>query len=114
MQLVMKGLNDDEINDFERQMVEKGTIVLKILAGCNARRATQALHKSAHTRPLSNLKSPKKTGAIWRKAKAYTVAANEMFTHTNTSRVPWHVLPANDKRTIIHSRTPCDDIASSP
>ena len=87
----------DEINDFEQQMVEKGTIVLKFWLTVTPEEQLKRFKERTHS-PFKQFKITEEDWRNRRKAKAYTVAANEMFTHTNTLRAPWHVLPANDKR----------------
>jgi polyphosphate:AMP phosphotransferase len=86
----------DEINDFEQQMVEKGTIVLKFWLAVTPAEQLKRFKERTH----SPFKQFKITADDWRnrrKAKAYSVAANDMFAHTNTALAPWHILPANDK-----------------
>ena len=87
----------DEINDFEQQLVEKGTIVLKFWLAVTPEEQLKRFKEREH----SPFKQFKITADDWRnrrKAKAYAVAAQEMFAHTNTLEAPWHILPANDKR----------------
>ncbi len=86
----------DEINDFEQQMVEKGTIVLKFWLAVTPAEQLKRFKERTHS-PFKQFKITAEDWRNRRKAKAYSVAANEMFTHTNTALAPWHILPANDK-----------------
>lgn len=87
----------DEINDFEQQLTESGTIVVKfwlsITAGEQLRRFKE--------REASPFKQFKITPEDWRnrhKWKEYEEAARDMFMRTDTPLAPWHVLSANDKK----------------
>jgi polyphosphate:AMP phosphotransferase len=86
----------DEINDFEQQMVEKGTIVLKFWLAVTPQEQLRRFKERAHS-PFKQFKITAEDWRNRRKAKAYSVAANEMFAHTNTLVAPWHILPADDK-----------------
>jgi polyphosphate:AMP phosphotransferase len=86
----------DEINDFEQQMVEKGTIVLKFWLAVTPAEQLKRFKERSHS-PFKQFKITAEDWRNRRKAKAYTVAANEMFAHTHTAVAPWHVLPADDK-----------------
>lgn len=86
----------DEINDFEQQMIDNGTIVLKFWLAVTPAEQLKRFKERSHS-PFKQFKITEDDWRNRRKAKAYAVAANEMFTHTNTARAPWHILPANDK-----------------
>ena len=86
----------DEINDFEQQMVEKGTIVLKFWLAVSPDEQLKRFKERTHS-PFKQFKITEDDWRNRRKAKAYSVAANEMFAHTNSAAAPWHILPANDK-----------------
>lgn len=85
-----------EINQFERQLVDYGTILIKFwmhigeeeqLARFEARRDTP-------------YKSWKLTDEDWRnrdKWPLYTEAVEDMLLKTSTTVAPWAVVPANDK-----------------
>ncbi|MEE4660416.1 MAG: polyphosphate:AMP phosphotransferase [Halieaceae bacterium] len=86
-----------EINRFEEQLVNHGSVVLKFwlhitpeeqLARFQAREATP--HKRH-----------KITDDDWRnrsKWDAYAAAVNDMVVHTSTADCPWTLIPGNDKR----------------
>ena len=86
----------DEINDFEQQLVEKGAIVLKFWLSVTSEEQLKRFKERSRS-PFKQFKITEEDWRNRRKAKAYAVAANEMFTHTNTARAPWHILPADDK-----------------
>ncbi|MBM6927258.1 polyphosphate:AMP phosphotransferase [Pseudoflavonifractor phocaeensis] len=87
----------DEINEFEKELVDSGMVVLKFwvqidkdtqLARFNERQADPA-------------KQWKITEEDWRnreKWDAYETAINEMLARTSTTFAPWHVLESVDKR----------------
>lgn len=86
----------DEINAFERELVDGGTTVLKVF-----------LHVSYDTqrdRLLSRLARPDKhwkfnAGDIDERARwdEYQVAYNAMLERCNTDSAPWYVVPADHK-----------------
>lgn len=86
-----------EINDFERQQTDHGTIVLKFWLAVTADEQLQRFHE----RERSPFKSFKITPDDWRnreKWDQYVIAANDMLAHTDTDHAPWHLIAANDKR----------------
>jgi polyphosphate kinase 2 (PPK2 family) len=86
----------DEINDFEQQMVEKGTIVLKFWLAVTPEEQLKRFKERMHS-PFKQFKITEDDWRNRRKAKAYDTAAREMFAHTDTTAAPWYVLSANDK-----------------
>jgi len=86
-----------EINDFETQIVEHGSLVVKIWL---------------HITPDEQLRRFKDRGKVphkrwkltdedWRNRKKrgdYEDAVNDMVSRTSTTAAPWHLIPANDKR----------------
>ena len=86
-----------EINDFERQLVDFGTIVFKFWI--NISREEQLRRFEA--RKESQHKSWKLTDEDWRNRdrwEDYAVAVNEMLQKTSTLTAPWTVVEGNDKR----------------
>lgn len=86
----------EEINQFERQLVGSGILVLKFWLAITKEVQLQRFHE----RELSPFKSFKITADDWRnrsKWAAYTRAANDMIDLTSTTYAPWHVISANDK-----------------
>lgn len=87
----------DEINDFEQQMTKHGVIVLKFWLAITPKEQLKRFREREH----SAFKQFKITPDDWRnrsKWNAYSSAAKDMFTHTNTPNAPWHIVSANDKR----------------
>lgn len=87
----------DEINDFEQQLTKHGVIVLKFWLAITQQTQLERFREREH----SPYKQFKITPDDWRnrhKWNAYSEAARDMFTHTNTPNSPWHIVPANDKR----------------
>ncbi|CAM4291085.1 Thymidylate kinase [Bordetella tumbae] len=86
-----------EINDFERQQTDHGTIVLKFWLAITPEEQLQRFHE----RERSPFKNFKITPDDWRnreKWKQYASAANDMLARTDTEHAPWHVIGTNDKR----------------
>lgn len=87
----------DEINDFEQQLTESGTIVVKFWLSITADEQLRRFKE----REASPFKQFKITPEDWRnrhKWKQYDEAARDMFVRTDTPLAPWHVLSANDKK----------------
>jgi len=86
-----------EINDFEGQLVEHGTVVAKFWLHLDADEQLRRFEARAET----DYKKYKLTDEDFRnreKWPRYEEAANEMFARTNTELAPWYLVPANDKR----------------
>ena len=87
-----------EINDFESQLVEFGTVVLKFwlhITPDEQERRFKARLQVPHKRW-------KLTTEDWRNRKRwddYEAAVDDMVALTSTDAAPWHLIPANDKRT---------------
>lgn len=87
----------EEINQFERQLVDSGILVLKFWLAITKDVQLERFRE----RELSPFKSFKITAEDWRnrsKWDAYTRAANDMLDLTSTTYAPWHVISANNKR----------------
>ncbi len=85
-----------EINQFERQMTDFGTIVFKFWLHTSA--AEQL--KRFKEREKSGYKSWKLTDEDWRnraKREDYEGAVEEMLLKTSTHTAPWTIVEANDK-----------------
>lgn len=86
----------EQINRFEKNLVENGTVVLKLF-----------LHVSKEEqkkRFLERIDNPKKnwkfsTGDIKERGHwdEYQKAYEEAITHTSTEHAPWYIIPADDK-----------------
>ncbi len=86
----------DEINRFERYLVDNGTVVLKFFL--NVSKAEQ------RKRFLERIDQPEKNwkfsaGDVKERAhwNAYMDAYQDVFNHTSTKWAPWYVIPANNK-----------------
>lgn len=86
-----------EINEFEEQMAESGTIVLKFWLSITAEEQLKRFRE----RETVAYKRHKITQEDWRNRKKwprYERAVCDMIERTSTEHAPWHVVPANDKR----------------
>lgn len=86
-----------EINDFEKQLTDHGTIVLKFWLAVTPDVQLERFREREHFAH----KSFKITPEDWRNRRqwvAYAKAAEEMFAKTDTPHAHWHILSANDKR----------------
>jgi polyphosphate:AMP phosphotransferase len=85
-----------EINQFEKQLVDSGGLVLKFWLAITKEEQLQRFRD----RQKSPFKAFKITHEDWRNRKHwndYVVAANDMFARTSTEHCPWTVISANDK-----------------
>jgi polyphosphate:AMP phosphotransferase len=86
-----------EINAFEEQLTEAGTIVLKFWLAISADEQL----KRFKDREITPYKQYKITEEDWRnraKWNGYEAAACDMFEKTSTEHAPWTLVEANDKR----------------
>ncbi len=100
-----------QINDFERLLVESGTVILKFL-----------LHVSRdeqRKRLLDRLHDPKKgwkfnPGDLEDRERwdGFTKGYRGLLANTSTDRAPWYVVPADDKkvRSMLVARTVADTL----
>ncbi len=87
----------DEINDFERQLVEHGSILVKYWLHISPEEQ-EARFRDREKTPY---KSWKLTEEDWRNRdrwESYEQAVDDMVRLTGTSLAPWHLVEANDKR----------------
>ena len=87
----------DEINEFERQLIDHGTIVVKFFLHIGNDEQLRRFRERERT-PYKRWKI---TDEDWRnreKWDAYVEAVNEMVTRTSTRRAPWVLVEGNDKR----------------
>jgi polyphosphate kinase 2 (PPK2 family) len=85
-----------EINDFERDLVLSGAIILKYWLHISK----EEQHNRFMARQNDPLKRWKLTDEDWRnreKWNLYEQAAEEMFLKTGTAACPWVLVPGNDK-----------------
>jgi PPK2 family polyphosphate:nucleotide phosphotransferase len=96
----------DQINHFERILIDNGTVILKFLLHISREEQRQRL--------AERLEDPEKywkfnagdlqERELW---DDYTAAYREMLTRTSTAEAPWYVVPADDKpaRDVLVART---------
>ena len=85
-----------EINQFERQLTDFGTIVFKFWMHISKQEQLRRFRERART----NYKTWKITDEDWRnrgKWEDYITAAEEMLLKTSTPEAPWTLVEANDK-----------------
>ncbi|WP_438012774.1 ATPase [Psychrobacter raelei] len=88
----------EEINRMERDLVDKGTIVIKYWLAIDKQEQLDRFEDRKDT-PHKQFKL---TEDDWRnrdKWHEYVQAAADMLARTNTKHAPWHVVATNDKRT---------------
>jgi polyphosphate:AMP phosphotransferase len=86
-----------EINEFEEQLVEHGTMVTKFWVHISKDEQLRRFKE----REKTEFKQYKITDEDWRNRKqwdAYEGAINEMVVHTSTRNAPWVIVAGNDKR----------------
>jgi len=89
-----------EINDFEEQLVDSGIVLLKFWLHISPEEQLRRFEE----RQQIPWKQHKLTDEDWRnrdKWDAYAQAVNEMVLRTSTGKVPWSLIPANNK---FHAR----------
>ena len=87
----------DELNEFERELTDAGTVVLKFWVHIDK----QAQLERFQDRQRDPAKQWKITEEDWRnreKWDAYQKAVDEMLQKTSTQNAPWHILESVDKR----------------
>jgi polyphosphate:AMP phosphotransferase len=86
-----------EINDFEEQLVEHGTIVIKVWLHISPEEQL----KRFRARENTPYKQHKINAEDWRNRAqwtSYETAVGDMLALTDNSHAPWHLVPANNKR----------------
>lgn len=86
-----------EINDFERQLTEHGTIVLKYWLHVSH---TEQLRRfrERETTPHKRHKLNEEDWRNRRQRAAYEIAVGDMLALTDREHAPWHLVPADNKR----------------
>ncbi len=84
------------INDFERYLVENGTVVLKFFLNVSRneqkKRFLERIEDPAKNWKFSAVDVQER--GFW---KDYMKAYEDVFTHTSTAWAPWHIIPADNK-----------------
>ena len=87
----------DEINEFEAQQAEHGTLLVKLFLNVSAEVQAERLHERAsHPWRKFSLEPEDLRGHSAR--DRYQAAWDEMFEHCDTRWAPWQVIDGNDKR----------------
>jgi len=87
-----------QINDFEKHLVDNGTIVLKFYLHLSKKEQKNRLLRRLDL-PEKNWKfsaGDLKERKLWTK---YMGAYEDLLTRTATTYAPWYIIPADDKRT---------------
>lgn len=87
----------NEINEFEEQLVEHGTVLAKLWLHIDADEQLKRFKE----REKVAFKKHKITEEDYRnraKVKEYTHAVHDMVERTSTGAAPWHLVAANDKK----------------
>jgi PPK2 family polyphosphate:nucleotide phosphotransferase len=86
----------EEINNFEKHLVNNGTIILKFFLNVSKEEQKQRFLERID-RPEKNWKfseSDAKEREFW---DDYMTVYEDMFNHTSTELAPWHIIPADHK-----------------
>jgi polyphosphate:AMP phosphotransferase len=86
-----------EINEFEDQLVEAGTILVKLWLAISPEEQLRRF-KDRQTTPYKQYKITEEDWRNRAKWDAYETAACDMIERTSTGRAPWVLVEANDKR----------------
>lgn len=86
-----------EITDFEQQLIDHGTIVVKFWMHVSMDEQLRRFRE----REKTAYKQHKINAEDWRNRRkwhAYEIAVGDMLALTDTPAAPWHLIPANNKR----------------
>jgi len=86
-----------EINDFEQQICEHGSVLLKFWLHIDKDEQLRRFQAREKT-PFKQYKITDEDYRNREKWNAYELAVDEMIGRTGSTFAPWHVLAANDKR----------------
>ncbi len=85
-----------EINDFEKTLIDNGTIMIKIFMMITKKEQLRRF-KERQAEPLKHWKINEEDWRNRRKWKLHNEAAAVMFQKTSTKIAPWTIIPANYK-----------------
>ena len=85
------------IAEFERMLVDEGTVVLKFFLHVSKAEQARRLRKRLE-KPEKNWKFDAKDLEDRLRWNAYTLAYRDAFRATSTAWAPWYVVPADDKK----------------
>ncbi len=86
-----------EINDFERELTDHGTIVLKFWLHVSHAEQLRRFREREST-PHKRHKMNEEDWRNRRKRGAYEIAVGDMLALTDTANAPWRLVPADNKR----------------
>jgi len=86
-----------ELNEFERELIEHGVIVLKFWLQISKDEQLRRFRLREQT-PYKRHKMDAEDWRNRRKWSAYEIAVGDMLALTTTRGAPWHLIPANNKR----------------
>lgn len=86
----------EEINNFEKYLVNNGIVVLKFFLNVSKAEQKQRFLERID-RPEKNWKFSAGDVTERQLWESYMKAYEEMFTHTSTEWAPWHIIPADSK-----------------
>jgi polyphosphate kinase 2 (PPK2 family) len=86
----------NEINDFERMLLEDGTRLVKLFLHITPEEQMRRF-RSRLTDPLKRWKLSYEDFRNRSRWKDYEAAIEDMVEKTSTKRAPWHLVPANNK-----------------
>jgi polyphosphate kinase 2 (PPK2 family) len=87
----------DEINEFERFLIDHGTRVVKLFLHITEDEQLRRFEERLRN-PLKRWKLSYDDFRNRRSWAAYVEAIEDMVERTSTRSAPWHVIPANDKK----------------
>ncbi len=87
-----------EINDFESYLIDNGVILVKCFLHIDKEEQRRRFAKREKD-PLKQWKMNPEDYRNRKKWEPYVTAINDMFAKTHTPKAPWHLIPANDKKT---------------
>lgn len=87
----------EEINYFERELYERGTIQIKFWLHISPEEQLKRFNKRLEN-PEKNWKITEEDWRNREKWTQYETAVNDMLRYTNTDYSPWLIIPGNDKR----------------
>jgi AMP-polyphosphate phosphotransferase len=87
----------EEINDFEEQLVEHGTIVIKLWMHVSKDEQLRRFRAREQT-PYKQHKINEEDWRNRRQWEAYETAVGDMLALTDNPHAPWHLVPGNNKR----------------
>ena len=91
------GISYDEINSFERQLADDGSVIIKLFLHITKEEQKKRFKKLLDN-PSTSWKVSKEDWRHHRQYKKYTAAIEEMIERTNSPWAPWTLVEAQDER----------------